>query len=140
MHAAEDALIKETAEARNELDNIIYSTEKQLKEFGDKLPADSKSDLESEIAAAKEVLAKQDAAKDALKGASEKLMGVLQKHAQHLQAAASAGNGGAASGASGAAQQASGSSAGSTASASGPGDSVDADFEVVDDDDSNKKS
>lgn len=140
LHAAEDALIKETAEARNELDNIIYSTEKQLKEFGDKLPADSKSDLESEIAAAKEVLAKQDAAKDALKGASEKLMGVLQKHAQHLQAAASAGNGGAASGASGAAQQASGSSAGSTASASGPGDSVDADFEVVDDDDSNKKS
>ena len=52
MHAAEDALIKETAEARNELDNIIYSTEKQLKEFGDKLRADSKSDLESEFAAA----------------------------------------------------------------------------------------
>ncbi len=137
LHAAEDALIKETAEARNELDNIIYSTEKQLKESGDKLPADAKGDLEAEISAAKEVLAKQDAAKDALKGASEKLMNVLQKHAQHLQAAAAAANGGAAAGSGAAAQQ---QASGTSASAAGAGDSVDADFEVVDDDDSKNKS
>ena len=98
---------------------------------------DAKGDLEAEISAAKEVLAKQDAAKDALKGASEKLMNVLQKHAQHLQAAAAAANGGAAAGSGAAAQQ---QASGTSASAAGAGDSVDADFEVVDDDDSKNKS
>lgn len=57
-NAAEDKKRKEQIDARNQADNLVYSTEKQLKEFGDKIPAD----LRSKIEAAKDRLEK--AAKD----------------------------------------------------------------------------
>ncbi len=131
LHAAEDALNKETAEARNELDNVIYGVEKHISEAGDKLPADVKSQLESEVKSAKEVLAKSDSSKDDFKSACEKLTKVLESNAQHFQAAAQA--------AAGAAQSASQAGAGQPADASSGASSnkdgaVDADFEVVDDD------
>ncbi len=131
LHAAEDALNKETAEARNELDNVIYGVEKHISEAGDKLPADVKSQLESEVKSAKEVLAKSDSSKDDFKSACEKLTKVLESNAQHFQAAAQA--------AAGAAQSASQAGAGQPADASSKASSnkdgaVDADFEVVDDD------
>jgi len=128
LHAAEDNLRKETAEARNELDNIVYQTQKQVSEAGANLPADAKSALEAEIAEAKKVLDKSDASKDELKGAIDKIMKVLQDNAQKLQQAAQAQAGGAAAGAAGAQQQAS-----QESKPKGDG-SVDADFEVVDDD------
>ncbi len=124
LHAAEDALHKETAEARNELDNMVYGVEKQLKDAGDKIPADTKKALEDEIASAKTVLDKKDSSKDELSGAKDKLMKVIEANAQNLQAAAQA--------AAGAAQG--GASADASASAKqGKDGSVDADFEVVDD-------
>ncbi len=131
LHAAEDALNKETAEARNELDNVIYGVEKHISEAGDKLPADVKSQLESEVKSAKEVLAKSDSSKDDFKSACEKLTKVLESNAQHFQAAAQA--------AAGAAQSASQAGASQPADASSKASSnkdgaVDADFEVVDDD------
>jgi molecular chaperone DnaK len=123
LHAAEDALHKETAEARNELDNMVYGVEKQLKDAGDKIPADTKKALEDEIASAKTVLDKKDSSKDELSGAKDKLMKVIEANAQNLQAAAQAA---------GAAQA--GATADSASSAkSGKDGSVDADFEVVDD-------
>ena len=124
LHAAEDNLNKETVEARNELDNIIYGAEKHIKDAGDKLPAEVKTALESEINLAKDVLKKSDAVKDELKGATEKLMKALEANAQHLQQAAQAGT-----------------QAGTpppqpeaSQGASQGKDAVDADFEVVDDD------
>jgi molecular chaperone DnaK len=122
LHAAEDNLRKETVEARNELDNMVYQVQKQITEAGANLPADVKQNIENEITSAKQVLDKQDATKDDLKGASDKLMKVLQDNAQHLQQAAQAQAGGASAGA-----QPQGSAK--------PADngSVDADFEVVDD-------
>ena len=124
LHAAEDALHKETAEARNELDNMVYGVEKQLKDAGDKIPADTKKALEDEIASAKTVLDKKDSSKDELSGAKDKLMKVIEANAQNLQAAAQA--------AAGATQG--GASADASASAKqGKDGSVDADFEVVDD-------
>lgn len=57
-NAADDKKRKEQIDARNQADNLVYSTEKQLKEFGDKIPAD----LRSKIEAAKDRLEK--AAKD----------------------------------------------------------------------------
>jgi len=124
LHAAEDNLNKETVEARNELDNIIYGAEKHIKDTGDKLPAEVKTALESEINLAKDVLKKSDAVKDELKGATEKLMKALEANAQHLQQAAQAGT-----------------QAGTpppqpeaSQGASQGKDAVDADFEVVDDD------
>ena len=129
LHAAEDALNKETVEARNELDNVIYGAEKHMKDFGDKLPADVKASLEKEISAAKEVLKKSDAVKDELKGATEKLVKLLEANAQHFQQAAQ-----------GAASQAGTDAASQSAQQSSPSgndasnSAVDADFEVVDDD------
>jgi len=122
LHAAEDNLRKETVEARNELDNMVYQVQKQITEAGANLPANVKQSIEDEIASAKKVLDKQDATKDELKGASDKLMKVLQDNAQHLQQAS---------------QAQAGASAGAGASqpqGSAPkNDGVDADFEVVDD-------
>ena len=129
LHAAEDALNKETVEARNELDNVIYGAEKHIKDFGDKLPADVKASLEKEISAAKEVLNKSDAVKDELKGATEKLVKLLEANAQHFQQAAQ-----------GAASQAGTDAASQSTQQSSPSgndasnSAVDADFEVVDDD------
>ena len=123
LHAAEDAMRKETAEVRNELDNIIYQTQKQISEGGANLPVDAKQALENEITAAKQVLDKADASKDELKAAVDKLMKVLQENAQHMQQVQQPNvQAGAQQAQGGAAQQ------------GGKDGSVDADFEVVDDD------
>lgn len=45
-HAAEDRKRKEEIDLRNQADNLIYSTDKQLKDLGDKMPADSKQRIE----------------------------------------------------------------------------------------------
>ncbi len=124
LHAAEDALRKETAEARNELDNMVYGVEKQIKDAGDKIPADTKKALEDEIANGKKVLEKQDASKDELKSAKDSLMKVIEANAQNLQAAAQAAAG---------AAQAQAGGAQSQPNNSGKDGAVDADFEVVDD-------
>ncbi|MBO5254883.1 MAG: Hsp70 family protein, partial [Opitutales bacterium] len=125
LHAAEDALRKETAEARNELDNMVYGVEKQIKDAGDKIPADTKKALEDEIAKGKKVLEKQDASKDELTSAKDSLMKVIEANAQNLQAAAQAAAG-AAQGAQAGGQQA-------QSNNNGKDGAVDADFEVVDD-------
>ncbi len=131
LHAAEDAMRKETAEVRNELDNIIYQTQKQISEGGANLPVDAKQALENEITAAKQVLDKADASKDELKAAVDKLMKVLQENAQHMQQAQQPNaQAGAQQAQGGAAQQAQG----GAAQQGGKDDPVDADFEVVDDD------
>ena len=131
LHAAEDALHKETAEARNELDNLIYQIEKQLKEHSDKLPSDVKTSLEDALKSSKEVLKKEDSSKDDLKREVEKLTKLFQDNAQAFQ---SATQGGADAG--GSAGDAANASSGGAAqdSSAKPDGSVDADFEVVDDD------
>jgi molecular chaperone DnaK len=53
VHAEDDKKRKEEIEVRNQADNLVVSTDKQLQEFGDKIPADMKSKIE----AAKEKLA-----------------------------------------------------------------------------------
>jgi molecular chaperone DnaK len=46
-HATEDKKRKEEIELRNQADNLVYSTDKQLSELGDKMPADAKASIES---------------------------------------------------------------------------------------------
>ncbi len=137
LHAAEDAQQKESAEARNELDNMVYGVEKQIKDAGEKIPADVKSALEGEIASAKKVLDNRESKKDELVAAKDSLMKVIEANAQALQAAA---QGSAAQQTADAAQgaQASG-NADTSAHKHGKDGSVDADFEVVDDDPNAKK-
>jgi len=77
-HAREDEEKKGLAESRNKLDGTIFSGEKTLKDFADKVKSEDKQKIEDKIKEAKEVLAKTDARKDDLDKASEELSQILQ--------------------------------------------------------------
>ncbi len=59
-HASEDKKRREAVEARNHADGLIHSVEKNLGEFGDKIPADQKSQIENDIKALKDMLESGD--------------------------------------------------------------------------------
>ena len=69
--AAEDAKVKESVEARNQGDQMVYQAEKTLGEMGDKIPADDKSKVQTGIDKLKEALKGSDTA--AIKAATEEL-------------------------------------------------------------------
>ncbi len=123
LNAAEDQRIKETVEAKNELDNISYQIEKQVKDAGDKLDVSVKTKLEDAVKDARKLLEKSDITKDEAKAETEKLTKLFQENAAAFQAASQAANASTQS-------QSSDSAAGS---APKKDDVVDADFEVVDD-------
>ncbi len=77
-HAREDEEKKGLAESRNKLDSTIFSGEKTLKDFADKVKPEDKEKIEEKIKEAKEVLSKTDANKDTLDKASEELNQILQ--------------------------------------------------------------
>ena len=77
-HAREDEEKKGLAESRNKLDSTIFSGEKTLKDFADKVKPEDKEKIEEKLKEAKEVLAKTDANKDTLDKASEELSQILQ--------------------------------------------------------------
>jgi len=98
-HAAEDKAERERAEVRNEADSLMYTTEKSLKEFGDKVSAADKASTESAIADLKKTMEGQDleaikAKTEALKQASYKLAEEIYKTAG-AQGQAGGGSGGA---------------------------------------------
>ncbi len=126
---AEDDKRKELINAKNELDTLIFSTEKSLQEYADKLADDEKKKIEDAVKDAKEkkdkATTKEEviAARDELASKAQKIGEILQAEMQKNQAA----GGGAEAGG-----QAQGAGAGASEQKSdGP---VDADFEVVDDD------
>ena len=131
LHAEEDRMKKELIENRNELDGMVYQTEKQLSEIGDKFPEDKKAPLTEALTTAKKVLDNANASADELKGAKEKLTSLLQEMGQELYAAAQAAQAGAA-GAEGADTPAD--SSAKTEKKASDETVVDADFEVMDDD------
>jgi len=93
-HAEEDRKRKELIEARNQADNTAYAAEKALKEFGDKVPAEIRSEIETKTAEVKEKAKSDDVA--AIKSATEALGEVIQKigaavYQQQPDAAAPAG-------------------------------------------------
>lgn len=122
--ADQDKKAKERVEVYNRLDSLAYQAEKQMKEFGDKLPADKKSALEGKIAEIKKTLENKDVDLETLKAKESELMNALQEIGQALYGNANAS------------AQPSGQP---SASAEQPkekkadGNVVDADFEVVDD-------
>jgi molecular chaperone DnaK len=71
LHADEDKKKKEKIEAKNHADTLAYSTEKALKEYGDKVDADTKKTIEEKLEALKKVLAGDDV--EAIKKAAEEL-------------------------------------------------------------------
>ncbi len=124
---AEDKKRKEAVEARNHADGLIHSTEKSLSEHGDKVPADQKSKIESDLAALKAVLDSNDAedikAKTETLAQSSMKLGEAMYKAQQENPQAAGGNAGAQGGASGGTHQ---------------DGVVDADFEEVDPDKKDK--
>ncbi len=85
-HAAEDKKKRELIEARNQADNLIYSTEKSLKEFGDKIDAAEKKKIEDAAAALKKAMEGNDL--DLIKKSSDELMQASHKLAEAVYAKA----------------------------------------------------
>ena len=78
MHAAEDQTRQALVESKNRLDSVIFTAEKSLKDFGDKVKAEDKTKIEDELKKAKETLAKADAKKDDYDKSSEALSQIMQ--------------------------------------------------------------
>jgi len=96
-HAADDKKRRELAEARNQLDSLVYTTEKSMKEFGDKVDAGEKQNIEDALAKAKKALESNDVA--AIKSAQEQLTTSSHKLAEAMYAKASQASQGAKAGA-----------------------------------------
>jgi molecular chaperone DnaK len=86
-HAAEDKKRKETVEARNHLDSLVYSTEKSLKEYSGDLDSGVKENIEAALKTAKEALEGQDA--EAMRRAADQLSQSSHKLAEAMYAKAS---------------------------------------------------
>jgi molecular chaperone DnaK len=127
-HEAEDSARKELVEARNQLDTLLYQSEKSLNEFKDKLEDADKEALEKAIADGKEALSSED--KETITTATEALVTASHKLAELMYAQASESN---ADGAGGNGTQPSGAAADSTSnggSSSAAADDV-VDAEIV---------
>jgi molecular chaperone DnaK len=115
-HGEEDRKRKETVEVRNGADTLVYTSEKTLKDLGDKVPGDTKKAVEDAAAEVRTALAGDDLEEiktkaDALQQASFKLAEIVYQTGQAADAEAGTGE----------------------ASAESHGDEEVADFEVVDD-------
>ena len=124
--AEEDKKKKELIEVKNQAESLIYQTENTLKELGDKVSADEKKQVEDKITALKDVVGGNDP--DEIKKRTEALTGELNTLSQKLYAQTGAQAG---------AQPGTEAQAGA-GKAQGDG-VVDADYEVVDDDNKEEK-
>jgi molecular chaperone DnaK len=124
LHAEDDKKKRKLVDARNHADALIYSTEKSIKEMGDKVEDATKTGVESAVASLKTAMETEDA--DEIKRLSEALTQASHKlaEAMYQQASQTQGQGG--DGAEGSSGQASGAS---------DDDVVDADFEEVKEED-----
>jgi len=118
QYAGEDKKRKEDVEQRNHADSLVYQTEKTMKDLGDKISADDKSRIESEVANVKKALEGSDSTQ--IKSATEKLTEVSYEVFGKIYQQSAPHQG----------------EAGPQDGSSAPHDDnvVDADYEVVDDD------
>jgi molecular chaperone DnaK len=119
LHAEEDKKRKEKVEVRNNADALIYSTEKTIKDLGDKVDDETKNKVEAVIPNLKKAIENDDV--DEIKRLSEELTQASHKLAEAMYQQS-------------AAEQAAGAANGQTGSAAPDDDVVDADFEEVKDD------
>ena len=123
-HSEEDKKRRETVEIKNQADNLIYGTEKNLQEHGEKIPEEEKTKIQDAIAAMKTAMEGNDV--EAMKTAMQNLQTASHKLAEEMYKSASAQ---AASG-----SEDGGASTGGTASSTNGDEEkvVDAEFEEVD--------
>jgi molecular chaperone DnaK len=116
-HADEDRRKKEAAEARNNADTLVYSTEKTISDLGDKVPEETKTACEEAIAEVKSAMEGEDV--DAVKAATDKLQQAGYKLAEIVYADAQA-------------EAEAGGEDGEESAGSDEEEVVEADYEVVD--------
>jgi molecular chaperone DnaK len=124
LHAEEDKKRKELVEVRNQADSIVHATEKSLKDLGDKVDDETRSNVEKEVENVKGVMTSDDV--DTIKSAIDALTAASHKLAELMYAQASQENPDAAGAAGG--KGAPGADAGKKKD---DDDVVDADFEEV---------
>ncbi|MFJ6573494.1 molecular chaperone DnaK [Streptomyces sp. NPDC091292] len=134
QYADEDHRRREAAETRNQAEQLVYQTERFLRDNTDRIPAETRTEVEAAVGELKALLA-DEADTAALRGGVEKLATVSQRMGQAMYASASAGEGAPQDGA-GAAGGTGGS--GGPDEARGDDDGV-VDAEIVDDDDRDTK-
>jgi len=122
-HAEEDRLARESAEVRNNADNLAYQCEKQIKDLGDKLPEDKRTGIEKAVETVRSTLKGSDV--EAIKTAYTDLQNQFQAVSEELYKHA---------GAAPASEDHASGAASASAKKDGKSDVVDAEFEVVDDD------
>ncbi len=81
-HADEDRKLKEKIDKINQADNLIYSTEKQLKDFGDKIPPENRAEIESALNALRDAHKSQDVT--AIDSAMARLNDAWQKASTYM--------------------------------------------------------
>jgi molecular chaperone DnaK len=126
MHVEDDKKKKDLVEARNSADALIYSSEKSIKELGDKVDSDTKTKIEDSIAALRKTMEGEDA--DEIKRVSDELTQASHKLAEAMYQQAAQNEQQAGAGAESSEQAADGAGAADE-------DVVDADFEEVKDED-----
>jgi molecular chaperone DnaK len=91
-HAEEDRRKREEIETRNAADSLVYQAEKSLRDLGDRVPGDVRSDVEGKIAALKSAMQGTDTS--AMRRASEELQRALTHIGESIYGEAGAGVGG----------------------------------------------
>ncbi len=141
LHAEEDRKAKEKVEAVNQADSLVYQTEKMLKEYSEKISPEDRANIEQEIESTRKAINEGDAeqikqATEALTQASYKISESMYREAAASQQAQE----GAEQASGGSGEDAEGQGGGSQSGSDGGGeeDVVDAEYEVVDED--NKKN
>ncbi|ALA58889.1 molecular chaperone DnaK [Nitrospira moscoviensis] len=101
-HTEEDKKRRKLAEAKNQADNLIYQTEKNISEYGDKVSPEEKTKIQDAVGALKKALEGTDA--EAIESATQSLMAASHKLAEEMykKAASATGAQGAAPGGNGA--------------------------------------
>ena len=135
QHAEEDAKRREDVETRNMAENLVYQTEKLLKEQGDKVADDKKAPVEAAIADVKKALEANDA--DEIKAKMEALNTAMQAVSAEMYAQAKASGG--AAGPEAATGEDPKEEAKESSAQEEEGEVIDADFEMVDDEKKKKK-
>jgi molecular chaperone DnaK len=115
-NAESDRKAKEDVDTVNQADSLIFQTEKQLSEFGDKIPADKKQPIEDALAELKKAHEAKDV--EAMKAGTEKLNTVFQAASQEMYSAQQEG-------------QANGAENAEASSSDGDEEVTDVDFEEV---------
>jgi molecular chaperone DnaK len=128
QHAAEDKKRRALVEAKNHADSLIHTTEKNLKEYGDKVDAATKSQIEADVAALKTAMEGDDA-----EAIQQKTQALVQSSMKLGEAMYKAQQGGAEAGPGAGPQGGTGAGGAGGGAAGSDGKVVDADFEEVDD-------